>query len=218
MRGMIEMNSYHANNATGDADHGELDALYAAWRDDRNGPNPTPLRLWLARVPAYADTLVEWTTDAALTECADALPEDPALVARTVEIGERSLSAFRDRKAAHTQPALTSLKEAAARRGITLKTLADSLELGLPLVAKLEQRLLRLESLPARLIDRLADSLQVSTRQVRAYLGQPPKLSSAALYRADAAPRTGAQEEFEHAIKTCAGMTAAQKQAWLDAE
>jgi hypothetical protein len=198
-----------------ETDSAELDALYAAWREDRDGQTPTSLQQWMVRESAHSEELVDWTADAALLDCANALPADPTLVERTVAIGKRTLAAYQTRRAASAEPPLASLKETAGKRGLTLKALANGLDLGLPIVAKLEQRLLRLESIPARLIDRLADSLQVSAKQVRAYLAQPPALSSAALYRADAAPRTGSQEEFAQAIQTCAGMTDSQKQAWL---
>jgi transcriptional regulator with XRE-family HTH domain len=192
-----------------------LDALYAAWSDDRTGATPKPLRDWIAKFPAHAAQLVDWTTDRPLVDCADNLPHDPALEQRVAQIGVRALQQFRSRAAAESRP-LVSLKAAAERRGLTLKSLAGAMDLGLPIVAKLEQRLLRAESIPGRLLDRLADTLQVTRDQVAAYLSRPPALSATALYRADSAPKTGDQEEFNRAIETCAGMSAEQKRAWLE--
>src|SRR5579884_4133959 len=93
-------------------------------------------------------------------------------------------------------------------------SLAERLSLSVPLVFKLERRLLSFASLPAVLIDRLAEALQVTERQVRDYLNQPPTLAAGANYRADSAPKAVRQQDFLQAVRTDHEMTEEQKAFW----
>ena len=84
---------------------------------------------------------------------------------------------------------------------------------------KLEYRHLRVASLPSALITQIADTLQVTGEQVRAYLQQSPTLAPGASYKnSNGVPQVAAQEEFAQAIRACPGMTDDQKNRWLSAE
>ena len=110
-----------------------------------------------------------------------------------------------------------SLADAARRQNLRLKDLADRLGIGVPIVSKLEQRLLRYASLPEALIRKLAETLEIGMEAVQDYLRQPPTLAAGAAYQytGKTAPQVQGQEEFADAIRTCPAMSEANKQVWL---
>jgi hypothetical protein len=207
----------------------EKDALFAAWSDDRQAPSPQPLRAWLNRYPQYADALIGWAADIPVLECGleNARP-DPVGEAQTLTIGRQVLAEMRAKYFAsaemtqtaatpqHTTVPIADLVQAAKVRGLTAKTLAGQIGIGLPLVAKLNQRLIRLATLPDELINRLAEALQTSGEQVRAYLTRPATLSGAAQYKSDSIPSVSEPQDFAEAVRTCVDMTEDQKQFWLN--
>ncbi len=195
-------------------DDRQLDALYAAWHDDRKQPTPTSLREWIERFPAYRQHLIEWTTDAPCLDGADALSLHAAAEARTLAIGRQILADRLARRNEQSAIEITSLYALAQQQGLNPKSLAAALEVGVPIVAKLQQRLLRYQSIPAQFVERLAQTLQVSREQLRDYLTRPPSLASAAMYRSSVVPQAGAQEDFAAAIRSCPGMTPEQKSKW----
>jgi transcriptional regulator with XRE-family HTH domain len=193
----------------------ERDILFAQWEDDRRSGSPRPLRDWLAAYPAYASDLVEWAADAPLTDYAETLPADPDGEARTLDRALLKVAEMRAAYLADTPAPLISLYEAAKANGLTPKTLAERLGVGLSTVGKLQQRLFRVASLPEELLRRLADALNVTTAQARDYLRQPVTLAPRASYKADGVPQVSAQEDFAQAVRACRDMTGAQKAEWL---
>jgi hypothetical protein len=192
----------------------EKDALFIAWSEDRKTAAPRPLQDWIARYPDYADDLVRWMTTHPTLEVAAQMPADAEGEARVRTLGRQVIAEMR----ARYDTRLVGLLATAKARGLNADTLAERLEIGQPLVIKLERRLLRFASLPGQLIDRLAETLQVSAEQVRAYLRQPPTLAAGASYKSDRIPQTTAQQDFAQAVRACDEMTAAQKTTWLAAE
>lgn len=190
----------------------EKDALFIAWSDDRAAAAPLPLTDWIARAPDHADDLVRWTAAHPILEGAEQAAPDYAAEERARAAGRALVAEMRARYDAR----LAGLLAAAAARGLNADTLAERLGIGQPIVIKLERRLLRVTSLPGLLIDRLAETLQVSAAQVREYLSRPPTLAAAASYKSDRVPRA-TQQDFEQAVRTCDEMTSDQKTAWLSA-
>ncbi|HZT41139.1 MAG TPA: hypothetical protein VFA07_03060 [Chthonomonadaceae bacterium] len=184
----------------------DLDMLFAQWSADRQAAAPTPLRIWLDRYPEHAADLLQWAAQAPLADRAETLYTDPEGEARTLAAGLKAVAEFR----ARYETSLTSL----LTRGLNATSLAERLSLSVPLVFKLERRLLSFASLPAVLIDRLAEALQVTERQVRDYLNQPPTLAAGANYRADSAPKAVRQQDFLQAVRTDHEMTEEQKAFW----
>ena len=193
----------------------ERDALYIAWSEDRQTAAPTPLRDWIARHPAHAEELTRWAVDAPVLECAAQRPTDPAAEARTLEIGQQVVAEMRARYLTAQPAPLKGLLETAKACGLTPKALAERLGVGLSTLAKLQQRHFRFASLPAEIVERAADALQVSAGQVRAYLQQPPTLAAGASYKSDGVPRAAEQEDFAQAVRVSRDMTEEQKAYWL---
>lgn len=203
----------------------EKDALFAAWSDDRQSGSPQPLRAWPNRYPQYADALIGWAADMPLLECSleNARP-DPAGEAQTLAIGRNALAEMRAQYFASAATAavtaqdaapLADLVQAAKARGLTAKALAAQVGVGLPLIAKLNQRLICSATLPDELINRMVEALQTSGDQVRAYLARPATLSAAAQYKSDGVPTVSPTEDFAEAVRACVDMTDDQKKFWL---
>lgn len=196
-----------------------LDRLYAEWSENRTSTEPLALKEWVARYPDCAEEVVQWTVDAPVQDYAETLPADAEADARALTIGRHTLNELRARMTASaTVRSLVSLKEAARAAGLNLKTLANQLGVGLPLVMKLEYRHLRVASLPASLLQQIAETLQVQIEEVRVYLHQSPTLAPGASYNHDGVPQATTQEDFAQAIRACSDMTEEQKERWLNAQ
>lgn len=196
----------------------EMDTLFSAWSEDRQSTTPTPLTDWIMRYPDNAEDLIRWSADAPVMDYAESLPEDARADAHSLAIGKQVLQDLRSRMNPSVTRPLASLKETAHNAGMNLRTLASRLGLGLPLIMKLEYRHLRVTSLPASLIQQIAETLQVSGDQVRAYLSQSPTLAPGASYKSDTVPQVSDQEAFAQAVRACSDMSDDQKARWIAAE
>lgn len=194
----------------------EREALYMEWRQDREQAAPRSLQHWMAEYPRFADDLVQWATDLPLLTTTLYRIDTSAEEERLAKVGRTVVAEMRARYGM-LPPTLTSLTEAARRRNLRLKDVAERIGVGVPIVSKLEQRLLSFASLPEALIRRLAETLELGVDSVQDYLRQPPTLAVGAAYQytGKAVPQVTAQQEFAEAIRTCPGMSEAAKQAWL---
>lgn len=200
------------------------DALYVAWSEDRQTGAPQPLHAWIDRYPEHRHSLIDWATEMPVVEYGleYAVP-DAVGEAQTLAIGKSVLSEMRTRYFAvqtsaapiNTVP-INDLVQTAKARGLTAKALAAKLGVGLSLMAKLNQRLLKVGTLPQTLIDRLAAELNTGVAEVRDYLARPATLAAAAQYKSDGVPQVAEAEEFAEALRACSDMTVEQKQFWLD--
>jgi transcriptional regulator with XRE-family HTH domain len=110
---------------------------------------------------------------------------------------------------------LTDLLAAARQHGLTARDLAVRLGVGVSLVVKLQQRLIRCSTLPDLLITRLAEILDTGADALRGYLQQRPTLASGASYKSPRqVPQASRQESFLEALDACHDLTPEQKQAW----
>ncbi len=194
----------------------ERETLYMEWRRDREQASPRPLQGWINAYPGFEADFVRWATELPLLQAALYGPGDPAEEARLAKVGRSVVAEMRARYGmAH--PAMTSLTDAARQQNLRLRDVAERVGVGMPIVSKLEQRLLRFTSLPETLIQKLAETLELGTETVRDYLRQPPTLAAGAAYQytGKTAPQVAGQEDFAEAIRSCPGMSDAHKQAWL---
>jgi transcriptional regulator with XRE-family HTH domain len=113
-----------------------------------------------------------------------------------------------------TQP-IEDLLEEAKRRGLTVQRLALVVGLSPALITKLCRRLIRFESIPRLVFNRIAEALEHTVQAVERCLQQPPMLARAASHRAEKAPTVMAPEDFFHAVREDRGLTATQRAYWL---
>jgi len=199
----------------------EEDELFVAWSEDRQSATPQPLRAWIERYPAHRRALVDWAIDEPVLDAGlESMQADTRGEARTLAIGKNVLAEMRARyfapqAVAAPAPAIADLVQAAKAHGMTAKALAGKVGIGLALMAKLNQRLIQVATLPDILVARLAAELKTGVAEVRAYLARPATLATSAQYKSDGVPQVAETEAFAEAIRTCTDMTAEEKQFWL---
>ena len=209
------MNMERMKKASGKETSGanDMDSLYIAWSEDRKSAAPKPLRDWTSANPGHADALTAWTADAPLLDLADGQPANFAGERRVVEIGLNVVAEMRAQYFADAAPP-ASLIAAAKARGLTLAAFAQRLGVGLTVASKLNRRLIHGGTVPAAFIQQMADALDLTAAQIRAYLNLSPTLAQGAMYRADAAPQVSEQQDFAEAIAAAPDMDAAAKALW----
>jgi hypothetical protein len=204
---MSDMKTVVDNGVMGEADR---DAVLIAFMEA--GAN-APLGEWIGRYPAHSADLARaaaarWAGEPVGVP---ALSGDALATAHIRTLGREAFAALRP------APRLTSLLETARARGIGPQTVAARLSVPYGLFIKLHRRLIAPDTIPATLIRNLAESLERSVDDIAAYLRQPPTLALGASYRADSAPKTGAQESFADALDADPEATDAQRAAFRDA-
>jgi hypothetical protein len=192
----------------------ELDRIFASFNEDRKSPAPRPLAFWVLEHPDLRTCFVQWATELPSFEIAESRPAYPEFEARSLAIGRSIL----DRLGLGLEETgyVSSLNDAARGRGLTPRKAAERLGVGMTLFAKLNRRLIRAASIPARLVERLAEELQVPADQIRAYLSHAPMLAAGAAYRSDQAPEVAEAEEFSEAVRNSADMNEEQKVEWVE--
>ena len=196
----------------------ERETLYMAWREDRDQAMPRPLQRWIADYPGFADDFIAWASDLPLIQPGGYGAGDLVEEARLAKVGRSVVAEMRARYGLEPPP-LISLTEAARQRNLRFKDVAVRVGIGVPILSKLEQRLLRFATLPESLIVKLAAALELGTETVRDYLRLPPTLAAGAAYQytGKSAPQVSVQEDFAQAVRSCPGMTESDKQVWLTA-
>jgi transcriptional regulator with XRE-family HTH domain len=112
-------------------------------------------------------------------------------------------------------PAISSLYKLGAEKGIKPTQLAQKVGLNPDLMMRLERRTFRVGSLPAELLKRLAQTLEVSIQQIAAYLSYSPAAASAQHLNQDK-PQELKQQDFAQAVKDTQNLPADQKKFWLE--
>jgi len=166
------------------------------------GGGAADLEAWMARYPGEAGELArfaarQWAHGGGAVA---ASPDDAARTARMREIGITALRACQAQSAAEYAP-FVGVLEAASARGLTPALLAARLGLTAPYIAKLHRRMFAFASLPAALINDLADALGRSADEVSAYLGAGgPQMARGASFSSESRPEATEAADFQTAI------------------
>lgn len=163
---------------------------------------------------AATESIIENSPDAPGKTESEKRAEEEAIVRRGMETAARLLAARRAPHAPEESAPIAGLKKEAEARGLTLQSLASATRLTVPLLVKLDRRLIRSASIPRQAVERIAAELGRSFEAVVAYLQGPPQFASQASFRADAAPQMPDQQDFFDAVETDLTMTDAQKDEW----
>ncbi len=188
------------NTVPGDADVYEATLAFDQALDA--APNDrTLLRRWAARFPEFEDDFITLGLSRSVPGAAE-------------PIAARS--------------PLTGLASEAQARGLSALALAQTLRLDRTLLLRLDQRVLEAWTLPAALIDRLAQALERNTDEIRAYFDGPPKLASGTHYKAKATPKMVQergvlqspvrQPSFADEVRRNTKMSGEDKAFWLGVE
>lgn len=117
-----------------------------------------------------------------------------------------------------TQAPTWSIITSAADLGLELLELARELRLTTEILQKLDFRLLRLSTIPSRLVDMLADELLVPVEQVRSYFSLPPVVPAGIRFHALNGDPNIILESFEDALFDEDELTPEDRAFWLDSQ
>jgi transcriptional regulator with XRE-family HTH domain len=131
-----------------------------------------------------------------------------------METAARLLAARRASRESEDSAPIVGLRKGAEARGLTLQALASATGLTVPLLVKLDRRLIRPASIPRQAVERIAAALGRSFEAVAEYLQGPSQFASQASFRADAAPRMPDRQDFFDAVESDLTMSVEQKEEW----
>ncbi len=190
-------------------------------------PDAEALEKIVARHPRHASELtdfaVEWALQELLpegTEVDDGASAVPAAMqrfqARLTELDEMALAPLQGDASDplyENQPAAAG-DPFADRSPAELKRVAAALGLDKTLLAKLRDRKIVADTVPAELSTGLASELQVPPAAIVAHLAQPAVVFAGASFKAAGKPEVGPKESFAEAVRR-SFMPADEKARWL---
>jgi hypothetical protein len=198
-----------------------LDAYVAATIE----PSREILAKWVKRFPQYADELAEFTLAWIQT---DQFPEngDARVNSNTrIQIGVDIARRVYDRRSIEENTQfiplhlpLASLFQAGNMAGFSPDQLKDTLNLSMAILRKIENRFFIIETLPANLIQNIAQTLHRNTQEILTYLNQEPMIPSALRLKSHQAPKISRKENFFDALREDDSLTQVQLTYWLSFE
>lgn len=199
----------------------EIDAVLVDFAEAHHaGKTGTMLAEWSARYPALVrdfGRIAEENWAGRANEAVPAQMSAEVAEARFREIGRAALRAKRPATTQRETAPLTNLLHAAQERGLTRQTFAARLQLPDTLVLKLHRRLISAASIPARLVEQIAETVGRTTDEITDYLKQPAQMPLAASFRSDSAPQPQT-ETFADALQSDPDATPAHKAEWFNGD
>ena len=185
-----------------------LDQVTGQYQADQEAGKEPLVRDYIQRYPDLAKEIAEFalfyhTIGAHLPE--PDFSQAPPLSAIAQQALERA-------RAASASPQLSSLIKAGTAAGMTPPALASTVGITPDVLAKLESRMIRPESVSRTLVQRFADTLKVSADAVAAFLAGSASGAPAFFY-SNTAPTQQPQEDFLHAIDA-SGLPPEAKREW----
>ncbi|MCZ7573945.1 MAG: hypothetical protein M5U01_35790 [Ardenticatenaceae bacterium] len=110
---------------------------------------------------------------------------------------------------------ISGLVAEAQARGASIEDLAERAEMSVPLVGKLDRRLIRYPSIPLAAIKALAQALDRTITAVARYLQGRPRFALQARYWANQVPTLSTQEDFFDAVRNDTALSEERRQHWL---
>jgi hypothetical protein len=168
------------------------------------------LKVWAHRYPEYAADLAAVAYAHLVEPNVDLQTAANLDSSSVVAAAQRVLNRF-------STPAtpLKSIIQVLADKGLKQKNFADSLHIDIPLLAKLEQRLLEVASIPDILIKQLASGIGRTKADIIAYLSQAPTLAPEGRYKSGQTPTVPpTRQNFLDAIEKSSILASDQKEYW----
>lgn len=176
------------------------------------------LATWIERYPQYASELRDFAAHYNLFK---RLPEREYTAEEEELINTRAASVvqnllYRQRAGiAASDDEVTGLINEAEKQHLSLEQFAETTELSAPIIAMLDRRQVRYESIPRKAVDNLAQALGKAATAVASYLQGEMRLQPAH-YRADEAPKAARLQEFSALVAVDPELSASQQKQWLE--
>jgi hypothetical protein len=188
-------------------------------------PSREILAEWVKRFPQYANELADFTVAWIQTEHFPENREVPIDAKARNQIGveiarrvyERRI-AEDDMQTTNTLSHLDSLLKAGTEAGLSADQLKDEFNLSMVMMRKMENRFLLGETIPADLIQRMAQTLKRNTQEVLSYLNQEPMIPGGLRLKSHQSPKIGQKESFFDALRKDDSLNEDQRTYWLSFE
>lgn len=199
-----------------------LDDVLNEFIAEHEKPTAEALEALAKRYPRYRDALIDfaavWAEQLVLPAAEELSPEqEKALVDRAMSHAA-NVTYNRDQDAqgrAGGAQTISSLTGEAKRMGYSVREFAKACGLDLALITKLNNRQIRPDTVPSRLISHMARLIERTTAAVREYLALPPGRATARAYLSRQKPESSGQQSFAEAVKD-SSLSDAEKARWLD--
>lgn len=163
---------------------------------------------------AATSSIIENSPDSESQTESESRTEEETIVRRGMETAARLLGARRTSLTPGETESLAGLRKEAEAQGLMVQALAAATRLTVPLLVKLDRRLIRFTSIPRQAIERIGAALGRSFDAVATYLQGDAQFAPQASFRADAAPQMPDQQDFFDAVETDLMMSEEQKDEW----
>lgn len=199
-----------------------LDDVLNEFVAECESPTSEALEMWVGRYPQFRRELIDfveaWAEQTVLPEAPELTADEEERIVDRVMSHALNVSFKRDAEshpAQASEKAITSLTGEAKNAGMNVAEFAKGCGLDLALMAKLNNRQILPETIPARLVNHIARLVGRTAEGVRAYLGGPPKLLSGLSFKSKTKPRRVERESFADAVRA-SSLSKAEKARWLD--
>lgn len=183
------------------------------------------LATWIERYPQYASELRDFAAHYNLfkrlpereytAEEEELINTRAASVVQNLLYRQRAAIAASDDEVAASNDEVTGLINEAEKQHLSLEQFAETTELSAPIIAMLDRRQVRYESIPRKAVDNLAQALGKAATAVASYLQGEMRLQPAH-YRADEAPKAARLQEFSALVAVDPELSASQQKQWLE--
>ena len=199
-----------------------LDDVFNTFVAENDRPTAENLQEWVKRYPQYRRELVDfaaaWAEQLVLPPAPELGPEaEKALIDRAMShvLNVAYNRDLQEQQRAENDDPIHSLTGEAQRAGINAQELAESCGLDVVSISKLNDRQIKPETIPARLVSLLGKLLQKSTEAIRVYFAEPPQAVAGKAFLALKKPRSAEQQSFADAVRM-SSLSEAEKARWLD--
>ena len=199
-----------------------LDDVLNEFVMDNDRPTAEVLEKCVHRYPEYRRELVDfaatWAEQLVLPRADELGAEvEKSLIDRTMShvlnlVYEQEHQVAEPSETNHT---IDSLIGSAQHLGMSAQEFAKSCGLDLLLISKLNNRQIRPQTIPVRLIRHIGRLLQAPWEAVSEYIALPPKSLTGKAYLARGKPESTGQQDFADAIRA-SSLTEPEKARWID--
>jgi hypothetical protein len=201
-----------------------LDELLLTYFLESESPKVDILEQWVNRYPQFEKELRDFTVAWSMIEFYSE-GKAPKLVAdRNVLTNETRILEFLNKAKIEQmvqypdKSPIKSLIMEAEVYDITIEALAITVDLSVPIVAKLDSRLIEYFSIPFEVIEGLAQAIRKEIILIARYLNQAPRMPRMASYKSHRKPKVPQKENFFDVIRHDDKLSDQQRMRWLSLE
>lgn len=199
-----------------------LDDVLNEFVAEHEQPTAEALEALVGRYPQFRRELIEfagaWAEQTVLPHAPELTTDEEERIVDRAMSHALNVSFRRDEQAqSHhsNESVIKSLTAEAKNEGLSALEFAKACGLDLVLISKLNNRQIKPNTIPPRLVSQIARQLGRKIETVVEYLGRPPQLLAGRSFLALEKPQNTEQECFADAVRA-SSLSEAEKARWLD--